>query len=278
MPSPFQHILFPVDFSTSCEQIVPWVVETAKSFGARITVLNVLESPHTWSGDIDPFLLESLTDIEAMVQRRQMALEKFRKDHLPWAESEAVVRRGDAADQIAAYVSEGHIDLIMMPTHGYGRFRAALLGSVTAKVIHDTVCPVWTSTHAEQLPTPVVPYRIIMCAVSDDHGCIETIRNAQLMSQYLECSLIIVHAVPPGKSEGESRLASRLESCPSLEETNVPMCFEQGEIETVVAGTAKRYGADLLVIGRGHAPELLGTWRSHVYSILRNSPCPVLTL
>src|ERR1700688_4681003 len=39
----------------------------------------------------------------------------------------------------------------MMPTHGYGPFRALLLGSVTAKVLHDAHCPVWTGVHAEMM-------------------------------------------------------------------------------------------------------------------------------
>jgi hypothetical protein len=31
----------------------------------------------------------------------------------------------------------GYVDLIMMPTHGVGTFRSFLVGSVTAKVLHD---------------------------------------------------------------------------------------------------------------------------------------------
>lgn len=30
----------------------------------------------------------------------------------------------------------------MMPTHGYGLFRSLLIGSVTAKVLHDAKCPI----------------------------------------------------------------------------------------------------------------------------------------
>ena len=59
--------------------------------------------------------------------------------------------------------------MIMMPATGLGRFRRVLLGSVTAKVLHDVSCPVWTSAH-EPDPTLAAPgtYRTILCAVDQD--------------------------------------------------------------------------------------------------------------
>ena len=44
--------------------------------------------------------------------------------------------------RIVSYAREHTIDLIMMPTHGYGPFRSLLIGSVTAKVLHDIELPV----------------------------------------------------------------------------------------------------------------------------------------
>jgi hypothetical protein len=54
---------------------------------------------------------------------------------------------GDPASIITEYAARNRVDLIMMPTHGYGTFRSLLLGSVTAKVLHDAECPVWTGVH-----------------------------------------------------------------------------------------------------------------------------------
>lgn len=277
----FQHILFPVDFSKPCEQIVPWVVEMVKRLGARLTLLNVWEPPYAWSGEIDPSLLEGLRNYKDLESRHRTALAEFRGAHLPSAMPETIIRRGDPAEQIAEYARTADVDLVMMPTHGYGRFRAALLGSVTAKVIHDTRCAVWTSAHIEKLHTPPYPCRLIMCAVDDldeSMESVKTIRHGGLLANDLECSLIIVHAMPPGNAKSESQLSSRLQSCEALADVSVPICIEKGEIATVVPETARRYGADLVVIGRGHAPDLAGSWRSHVYPIIRNSPCPVLTI
>ena len=43
-------------------------------------------------------------------------------------------------------------DLVMMPSYGLGFFRPSLLGSVTAKVLNDTSCPVWTNIHSDEAP------------------------------------------------------------------------------------------------------------------------------
>ncbi len=47
------------------------------------------------------------------------------------------------------------LDLIMMPTHGGRHFRSLLIGSVTAKVLHDVRCPVWTWSRGFAKPVRV---------------------------------------------------------------------------------------------------------------------------
>jgi nucleotide-binding universal stress UspA family protein len=274
----FEHILFPVDFSRACEQVVPWVVQMSERLGSRLTLLHVWELPCSWSGEFDARLLDNVVNFEALESQRQAGLEDFRRAHLPSAGAEIILKKGDAAKQIVAYAQATGVDLIMMPTHGYGRFRAALLGSVTGKVIHDTLRAVWTSAHIEKLHSPPCPPRQIVCAVDGTDESLRIIQHAQLLAEDLECSWMVVHAIPPGKAQSESQLFSRLQSSEALAETSVPICVEKGEIATVVPEMARRYGADLLVMGRGHASDLLGSWRSHMYPIIRTSPCPVVTL
>jgi nucleotide-binding universal stress UspA family protein len=274
----FRHVLFPVDFSKTCEQIVPWVVQMAGSFGSRLTLLHVWESPYVWSGEIDPRLLEGLACFEGLEGQQRKALEQFRRAHLPSAGAEIVLRKGYPAEEITEYARTTDVDLIMMPTHGYGRFRAALLGSVTAKVIHDALCAVWTSAHIEKLHSPPYPPRQIMCAVDGSEESFKIIRHARSLAENLECSWIIVHALPPGQEQLESQRVSRLQTCEELAQGNIPICLEKGEIAEVVPELARRYGADVLIVGRGHAPDFLGSWRSHVYAIIKAAPCPVLTI
>lgn len=274
----FRHILFPVDFSQPCEQAVPWILQMKERVGARLTLFHVWESPYMWPGEIDGRLLNVPETFAHLESHRRTALDAFRRKHLPSAGAAIEITKGDPANQITEYARATDVDLIMMPTHGYGRFRAALLGSVTAKVIHDSICPLWTSAHIERLHSPPYPCRLIMCGVDDNQESIRTIRHAGLLAEDLECSLLIVHAIPPGEADDNSKTSSRLHSCEALADVSVPVCMEKGEIAFIVPETARRYGADLIVIGRGRAPDLFGSLRSHVFPIIQNAPCPVLTI
>ena len=59
------------------------------------------------------------------------------------------VAEGDPGSRIVEAARASGFDLIMMPSRGRGTFRSALLGSVTAKVLHDAECAVWTAAHTE---------------------------------------------------------------------------------------------------------------------------------
>lgn len=56
-------------------------------------------------------------------------------------DAKAVKRTGDAAEAIAAYAGE-KADLIVMGSHGWGKFKSAVLGSTAAKVGAATELPI----------------------------------------------------------------------------------------------------------------------------------------
>src|ERR1035438_4265336 len=90
--------------------------------------------------------------------------------------------------------------LIMLPTHGYGRFRRLMLGSVTAKVLHDAACPVWTGVHMEHVPRlEDIAFRKVVCAVDLGEQSCPTLRWATEFAAEFGAGLTVVHAVPEAK-------------------------------------------------------------------------------
>jgi nucleotide-binding universal stress UspA family protein len=54
--------------------------------------------------------------------------------------------------------------------------------------------------------------------------------------------------------------------------------IESGDPPRTVSSLALQVGADVLVIGRGSAAGVFGRLRTNAYSIIRQSPCPVVSV
>jgi nucleotide-binding universal stress UspA family protein len=60
--------------------------------------------------------------------------------------------------------------------------------------------------------------------------------------------------------------------------TNVEAILDGGDVPHVVRRVAEQNHADLVVTGRGVMHEMFGRMRTHVYSIIREAPCPVISV
>ena len=94
------------------------------------------------------FLLKGL-------QHSQRNLGEALKPELNGLAVKRVLVEGNPARAIVRTAHDEKVDLIAMPTHGYGAIRRFLLGSVTSKVLHDSECPIWTGAHLEEGPARV---------------------------------------------------------------------------------------------------------------------------
>lgn len=285
MPN-IKHIVFPVDFSERSAAAVPFVAETARRYGAKITLVAVA-SPNYLGGFegvpmIDPQVI--LDDLKCQLD------DAYVKDFVGLNVDRMAIL-GDPAHAISDFVAANKVDLVMMPTHGYGPFRQLLLGSVTAKVLHDVHVPVWTMAHSEQAPDHSdLDMRRIVCAVDATPASVELMRWAAGLCTKLGATLRLVHAVPgieawPDRQldqefqealrENARRNIQDLEKAANID---VPLCVAVGSVPDVVREEALQHGADLVLIGRGALQETMGQLRTHSYGIIRQAPCPVLSV
>jgi nucleotide-binding universal stress UspA family protein len=285
----FQKILFPIDMSESSTATAPFVAAMAKKYNAEITLLHVLEMPSglipDWYGGAVPVI-----DTTAIWQAETEAAQTYLMDGFEGLKVHRVVVEGDAAQAIDEYARENGTDLIMMPTHGYGLFRTLLLGSVTAKVLHDTPCPVWTGVHVEDAPAVSPEFATIMCAVDGTEDSVATMRFAYRLAHDNQSKLFLTHAIPGAEVAPEKYFDADLrayleqdarKTISQLQEqagVAAPLCLGAGEVSHVVRDSALGHSADLVVIGRGRATRTLGRLRSNVYSIIRDAPCPVISV
>jgi nucleotide-binding universal stress UspA family protein len=287
----FKRILFAVDFSDQCSHIAPEVQAVAQHFKAEVVLLHAFEVPPVWYGDIDAALFSTLVDVPALHEERVRRLEEWRTSHLPQATARCIVKDGEAGRVIVEVAKTEKAGLVMMPTRGSGPFRRALLGSITAKVLHDAECPVWTAAHTEAIDSrPPGQWRRIIAAIDLTERSIPVLEWASRLAKDFEASLTIAHVashtdIAPHKyleavrTLAEQKAVERIMELQQSAGTSALVRVTFGEdIAASIGEIAKQNETDLIVIGHGHLSAALGRLRSNVYSIVRKSPCPVLSV
>jgi nucleotide-binding universal stress UspA family protein len=284
-----ENILFPVDLSEPCRAAAPFVRWLACRTGARVTMLHVLEMPQPYYSDLTSFL--SLVDMGEMLRLRKAPFDAFLAGEFQDLRFvRRILRFGDPVQLILEYARKLRVGMIMMPTHGMGTFRRLILGSVTAKVLHDAECPVWTDAHIESAGAEHVhPGRCskILCGLNLQEDAARVLKYAAELAQILGAELRLLHAVPASESlttkyfdtELVTALTetagAKIAELQSAAGTSAQVVIRGGEPAHVIRDAAIESQADLVVIGRGVLTEKLGRLRTQCYAIIRDSPCPV---
>jgi nucleotide-binding universal stress UspA family protein len=162
---PFRKIVLPVDYSQPCRAIVRRVEEMSRRFSAALTLV------HTYGAEALARRPRPLTDPQLPEEARileQEQLQRFAAENFPERQTDSVADVGEAGSVLHKIDPRNQGDVVMLATHGRGPIRRLLLGSVTAKVLHDLSSAVWTGT----VPVfggnaPRLPYKSIWCAVDE---------------------------------------------------------------------------------------------------------------
>jgi nucleotide-binding universal stress UspA family protein len=177
-----------------------------------------------------------------------------------------------------------------MPTHGRGPFRRFLLGSVTAKVLHDADCPVWTGAHlAENAAAELQMIRHVLCAVDHSDASDRALAWAAGFAGEFKSVLTVVRATPPLPAPDDvlnpdwedarrEEAEKQIRCLQAKIGTHANILVEEGDPAEIVARAALERRADLVVIGRSHKKSGLGRAQEHAYQIVRDSPCPVVSI
>lgn len=194
---------------------------------------------------------------------------------------------GDPAQQIAEYAQAAGVNLIMMPTRGCGVFRRFLIGSVTAKVLHDAKCPVWTSAHiADPNHANFLPYRSVLCAIDGGPESAELIAWAGKFAHDAGATLRLVYVLqgmkdfpsPKYRDELREKAKAQIESLEVGLGFRAPLSVVFGLVGDCVRAEAMARVADLVIVGRGAIRETLGGLRTHAFGVIGQSPCPVISV
>jgi nucleotide-binding universal stress UspA family protein len=143
----FRHILAPTDFSEYSQKAVVSALELARTLGAKLTILHVVElPPYPAAGYVPPAVNATwppfLDDLERQATQDLAQL-------VPEAESSDVevvrlVAVGSPHRKIIDTAEAEQVDLIVMATAGRSGFSRLIMGSIAERVVRTATCPVLT--------------------------------------------------------------------------------------------------------------------------------------
>ncbi len=193
----FRHVLFPVDFSPRCYGVVPFVRALAARYKAAVTLVHVASSDGQ--------------------EEAEQELATFAAQEFPTMPVTHIVEEGDPGASISELARAWNADLIMMPTHGHGALRQQLLGSVTAKMLHDCECAVWTDAHLEAAHTEL---KTILCAIELAPESASLLKYTKEIAVEAGASVRIVHAVPGSEVRATRSFPARFRARRNCEAAN----------------------------------------------------------
>ena len=172
--------------------------------------------------------------------------------------------KGDPAGEIVKTARDHKVDLIMMSTHGLGAFYRFLVGSVTAKVLHESHCPVWTGAHLEEAPAHEFSIRRVVCSVDLSPHSHHTVSLAAEMAAAVDATLTLVHITTgvevwgPGGSHvdpvwKEMIVGSATKGIAQLQQdlgTKAEVVIDSGNVPELLNRAAEQARADVMIVGR----------------------------
>jgi nucleotide-binding universal stress UspA family protein len=282
-------ILVATDLS-DLQRLMPFALEQAGEAGAQLILLHVLAAGEGIA-----------VDAAGMPYYDQSgALEFATKALTPWCEvarrhdvfCDAVVREGNAAQQIAATLRQIHADRVLLGTRSRSRLGKLFLGSVAEQVLRSVNLPVMTVGPEAHLPVESRDRdRVVLHAT--------TLREASRPSAALACQiaaaraarLVLLHVLPPKDEMERNGLRTGMDSAAMHElrslakQTGAGCCTAveplvvHGNPSIEILAAASECRATLIVLGATQRSAFENLTRDRiVYKVLAHARCPVLTL
>ena len=287
-------ILLPVDFPNISLRVVHQAATLARHFRSEIVLLHVMSAQSHAAGVPEGGPELAAWDLIAELDR---AAERNQDNKNPGPSLRAelaglaircLVVRGDPAQTIVQTAQAEEADLIMMPSHGY-TFNRFLLGSVTAKVLHGTECPVWTDAHTEESPAPEFAIRSVLCAVDLGSRSNQVASWAAQLAAEFGARLTLAHVTGsvelwgPGGSYIDQKwkqaivgdASQRIAKLQKDLGLKADVIIGSGDVPKVLSQAAQEATADVLVNG---CYPYSGNLRTHGYAIICAVPIPVLNV
>ena len=282
-------LLVATDLSDT-ERLMPYAVLQAESTGACLLLLHVLAASESMAVDaVGMPYYDPAGAVETAGQMLQawVAVARARK-----IACEAIVREGNAAQQVLTTARQFKADRILLGTRSRSKMSKLLLGSVAEQVLRSAHIPVITVGPEAHLPVDGAdPEGIVLHATTLREASRPSAALAGKIASDLDRKLVLLHVLPPrdemehkGLPTGadslalrELRIIAQETGCECSVSIEPHVVHGNATIE-ILAEAAHRH-ACLIVLGATQRNVFQNLARDRtIYKVLAHARCPVLTL
>jgi nucleotide-binding universal stress UspA family protein len=145
---PFQNVVVAVDFSDTSTDTIEAALELARGQQERVHLLHVaLDVFRTLGITEAPGVDWAEVQRTAIAQAREQLVALAATCRLDPRKVTIAVETGPAATEIVRYAGQNAASVIVLGSHGHGRVRTFMLGSVADRVLREAACPVLLVPH-----------------------------------------------------------------------------------------------------------------------------------
>jgi nucleotide-binding universal stress UspA family protein len=141
----YTHILVTLDGSPRAESVMPHAIDLARSMGAKVTLLRVIDAMNAdWGerGAVGKGHAESTINGIFSEQAYSYLQRMAAQLQVAGVKADVIVRHGPAAKEIVSAAREADADAIAMATHSRRGINRLMFGSVAEEVLHRSNLPV----------------------------------------------------------------------------------------------------------------------------------------
>jgi nucleotide-binding universal stress UspA family protein len=290
-------ILCATDFSDFSNHAIPYGIALAREFKAKLYVSHVIDlSSAAIYGEAVFALEEQQSRMTSYAQKEMTRL--MGQETLDW---EPLITVGNPANEIARLAADKQVDIAIAASHGRSGLKRLILGSVTERLMRTLPCPLWVVRSPEpgfvtDASQAIQIKKILVgCDFSPDSSL--AFEYGLSLAQEFQAELHLAHVVEPplyedlvkpsesGETFGRQLRKTMQEKLGAMvpEEAqtwcNPVTALLAGQPHEELAKYAVVNGMDLIVLGvRGHSLVETLFVGSTTDRVLRNSPCPVLSV
>ena len=279
-----RNVAVATDLSSCSEHAVEHSLAVARHFGATLHFLHILRpSIFSYTPEMIPAVADAVDrDCDRALDRLTSSGRLEGIDYRRWVE------QGEVSDIAGDFVRQNHIDLLVLGTHGRSGLPHLLLGSVAQQMFHCVRCPVLTvgprapgaghhlQLHSMLFSTDLSPESLaaipwVLTTVHEWHPHLDVVHvcgsgdpsHRQAMQQL----------------DGELRSQLNGDLSASGDADSPHSDLLRGRPAASILDYAGSHHEDLIVLGlKAHRALYDGPLWSQAYEIVRQAPCPVLSV